>query len=542
MIPQTAPLIILIKLALNIRIANLKKGQQLRFLKDFCSHLRSPLIFPEACKSKRDCILSALSEHFFKSQFSSYAGHLASLIFSPEIPTWIRNCVNESHPYSVLDYFLDDMEIYSELPVSTNPSIYFKSTHISYMVDSESFDFLTCNSMRPKIVYTLFAQYSDSYVWLCLVFSIVFLTALIQLKQKGDWGDLIFKFLGILFNISTCIGKVISGKKWSFVHWVLFIWFFGAFVLNNWYQIVVITDFIKPAAVISPWNHIFALHEFSIVTPLGENFPDLERLKHLTNFLHTGKSIRVEFTYEKSLMKTKSVFNGTFLYESAKNHSNAVLAWGYTAFGYSIWSMFGNICAQTWLNSNSSTHTEMYGCKEKSELMTTLDPVRMYDWETIYTKIKKCDHKVAYVSKSAEIMEFKRKVNKPGRPKMFQSGNQNNRHVSLFIFWSFRAVSVNDGDIHLKRLKNLVEFGLYRYLKNAAINSINNTFLGQNEKYGEFIPLNLESNIASFFYVYFFFLVVICSVAVLRYLVSTLFCAVQLTSFYSSHIFPIRVQ
>ena len=121
-----------------------------------------------------------------------------------------------------------------------------------------------------------------------------------------------------------------------------------------------------------------------------------------------------------------------------------------------------------------------------------------YDWETIYTKIKKYDKKVAYVSESMEIMEFKKKVNKPGRPKKFQSGKQ--KQLGRFIFWSFRVASRNNADdIHLKRLKNLVEFGLYKYLKKLTINSTNIEFLRKNEKDSEFIPLNLESNIASLF-------------------------------------------
>jgi len=339
MIPQTVPSIILIQSALNIRIANLKKEQQSKFLKDFCySNLRSVTNLSRECKSKEDCLLSSLSHYLLKTECFSFAGQLCSVLFSPEIPTWIRNCGNESHPYSLFDYFLDDMEVYTELPISTKPSVYFKSTHISYMVDSESFDFLTCNSIEHKIVYTIFAQYFDLYVWLSLVFSIVSITALIRLKQKSHWGDLVLNFIGILLNISTYIGKVFASKKWSFVHWVLFIWFFGAFVPNNWYQIVVISDFIKPAAVISPWNHIFALHEFSVVTPLGESFPSLESLRNLTNFQDRGK---VRFIYEKSFMKKKvPVVKGTILYESAKNQSSAVLAWGYTAFGHRMWSMF----------------------------------------------------------------------------------------------------------------------------------------------------------------------------------------------------------
>ena len=538
-------LIISIKSALNIRIANLKKEQQLKFLKQFCSKLHSPMIFSRECKSKQDCLLSALSHHILKSKFSSISDHLGSLIFSPEILTWIANCGNKSHLHSPIGYFLDNMTIVSELPVTKKFKEYFQSKHVSYIVNSDSFDFLTCNSMEPKIVYTMFAQYFDLYVWLSLVFSIVFLSALIRLKQKSDWGALVLKFVGILLNISICIGKVSSGKKWSFVHCVWFIWFFGALVLNNWYQIVVISDFIRPATVISPWDHIFSLNGFSIVTPLGENLPHLERLKNYMVFRHNKKlnTLRVQYTHEKSFMTTKTVSNGTILYESAKNHTTAVLAWGYTALGYAIWSMFGDLCAQTWRGSNSSTLTNKYGCKETSEMITSLDPVQMYDWDTIYTKIKNCDNKVAYVSKSAEIIEFTRKVNQPGRPKMFQSGNQKNGQLSQFIFWSFRVASKNDADdIHFKRLKNLVEFGLYKYLKKLTMNSTHITILGRNEKRREFTPLNLESNIASFFYMYCFFCVIICSFTVLSCFFSTLFCGAQLTCIFSSHIFPIHVQ
>jgi len=544
-IPETVPLIISIKLALNSRIASLQKEQQMKFLKKSCPKLFSAASFPRDDQFGNTYLLSALSSHFLETEYSLFLGHLGSLIFSPDIPTWKKMCENESNPDLSVGYFLDRMSIVSELTVSRKSQVYFTSTHIPYIVDSESFDFLTCNSIEPKIVHTMFVQYFDSYVWLSLFVSIVSLTALIRLKQKSDWGALIFNFIGILLNISTCIGKFISGNKWSFVHWMFFIWFFAAFQINNWYQIVVISDFIKPATVKNPWDHIFSLKGFTIVTPLGENYPDLETLRNLTFFqiIRKGNIIGVHYTHEKSLMWAKYVYNGTILYESAQNRSNAVLAWGYTVFGYSIWSIFGNMnmCAQTWRGLHVANHTDKYGCKEKSEMLAKLDPVPMYDWESIYTKIKKCDNKVAYVSESAEIMNLNQKVNKPGRPKMFQSGNQ--KQLGRFIFWSFRIASKNDADdIHLKRLKNLVEFGLYRYLKNLAINSTNMKFWRKNEKDSEFIPLNLESNIVSLFYMHFFCLLVICSAAVLSYLVSTLFCAVQLTCIFSVYIFPIRVR
>ena len=540
MIPKNASLRASVELALQMRIAELQREQQLKFLKKFCLELRSPTNFSRNCKSKQNCVLSALSSNFFKTKFSSLKDHLGSLIFSPEIPKWISYCGNESHRYSPMGYFLDSMPIVSEMPVSRKPQIYFKSTRVNYyIVDSQSFDFLTCNSMERKIVYTMFVQYFDSYVWLSLIFSIISLTALIQMKQKNHWDDLLLVFVGILLNISTCIEKVISGKKWSFVHWVLFIWFFAAFLLNNFYQIVVISNFIKPASVTSPWDHIFSLNGFSVVTPLSENSLDVENLKNLTVFTSKETAIRVLYTYKS--IAIKYVYNGTILYESAKNHSNAVLAWVYSAFGRRMWSMFGKMCAAQWrgtnLGDNSGNYN--YNCEEKSEMMASLDPVQMYDWKTIYTKLKQCDKKVAYVSESTEIIEFKRKLNKPGRPKMFRSSNQ--KELSQLIFWSFLVASKNDDDIHLKRLKSLVEFGLYRYLKKLTINSTKIKFLGQYQKHGEFIPLNLESNIASLFYMYFFFLIVIFVAAVLSYLVSTFFCPIQLTSKSSSHIFPIRV-
>jgi len=180
--------------------------------------------------------------------------------------------------------------------------------------------------------------------------------------------------------------------------------------------------------------------------------------------------------------------------------------------------MFTNLCFNTWYCSDcaKSNHAVKHGCEDKAEMMTMLDPVQMYDWISIFTKLKNCKNKVAYVSKSAEIMKLGRKLNKPGRPKRFQSGSQN--QLTRLIFWSFRVALENDvDDIHLKRLKNLVEFGLYRYLKNTAINSTNMKVLRQNEKGGEFISLNLESNIASLFYLYCFFSVVICIAAVFGY-------------------------
>jgi len=113
---------------------------------------------------------------------------------------------------------------------------------------------------------------------------------------------------------------------------MFFIWLFAAFVPNNWYQNVVISDFIKPATVTNPWDHIFSLNGFSIATPLGENFPHLENLRNLTLFQTKRKedSIRVNYIYEKSLMRIQHVYNGTILYDRAKNRSNAMLAWGYT--------------------------------------------------------------------------------------------------------------------------------------------------------------------------------------------------------------------
>lgn len=383
MVPKTAPLMVSIQSALHSRIAFVQKEQQMDFLKqDFCSALLDPQYnVHKDCKSKRSCLLSALSHRFRKTSFSSFADHLGNLIFSPDIPTLIRNCGNVSHPDFVLSYFLDYIKISSEIPVSMKSYKLLKYAWVPYIVDSESFDFLTCNSMKPKIVYTMFVQYFDSYVWLCLVFSIVCLTALIQMKHKVDWGDLVLNFVGILLNISTSIGKVITGNKWSFVHWLFFIWFFGAFVLNNWYQIVVISDFIKPATIISPWDHIFSLHEFSVVTPLGENSPHLDSLRNFTIFQETRalNIIWIHYTHEKSLIRfPPAVYNDTILYNSAiNNHSNAVLAWGYSAFGHSIWSMFSSLCKCIWRGLNSPTCVDEHGCKGKNEMLANLDPVHI---------------------------------------------------------------------------------------------------------------------------------------------------------------------
>ena len=127
----------------------------------------------------------------------------------------------------------------------------------------------------------------------------------------------------------------------------------------------------------------------------------------------------------------------------------------------------------------------------------------------IYENLSRCEQKVALVEKAETIKLIKSRLNVRGKSKTFWSGNPNHLQIEQPIFWGFDVPS-GMKDIHLTRLKSLVESGLYNYVK-SLMNPVNATVLAQldalvkNKDNHENIgirPLSLDSKIVSIFFFY----------------------------------------
>ena len=377
-----------------------------------------------------------------------------------------------------------------------------KLVFVKYMTHLVSFNFLTCNSIEHTVNYVMFASYFDPHVWYSLAMCAIILFCVMygyhrKSAEHAAESTILLIFLPPLLSVS------VDPDKWTrqtfFMRFVIFIWILGAFLVNSYYQNIVISDFTIPIEAKSPWSGIYDLRNFTILSFLNKKSKYVGRVTNDVEYRFfqyktaTGGISRIVF--EK----------GSLLYTAS---TKSFVGWFHTDFGSAMWSLFNPLCPFWSQFSERGIETER--CEKNGRLIFNMEPYNVENIVDLYEKFSRCDQKNALIDSVDTIKAVESRVNVHGERKRFWSGDLNRLEIEEPIYWEFEEILAED-DIHLKRLKSLVESGLYAYLKSWT-NPVNTTVLSQLEQkvyenssvYGNtgVRPLSLKSNIVSIFFMY----------------------------------------
>ena len=227
----------------------------------------------------------------------------------------------------------------------------------NYLADTNQYNFITCNSVSPTLSFKMYIEFFDTEVWIFLLFSIggmVIMIGLVlrfmeSLKYSRTMPMVGLVLFGSLLNVSLNYGRILKLGKFTtrrFIATIFAIWFLLAAIINNMYQIVVISHVTKPKALKSSWNRIEQLQDFSILTSLVPGIPSIENFteNEFNETIWDGESFGYRMILIKNpnaRMKSLTLHYKSRFYNVSKL---ALIARSYSDFGYAAWNNLDQEC------------------------------------------------------------------------------------------------------------------------------------------------------------------------------------------------------
>jgi len=243
------------------------------------------------------------------------------------------------------------------------------NTHLTknYWVDTNQYNFITCNSESPTFSFKMYIEFFDTEVWiglLCSMSGIMIIIGLVlqfmeSLKFSRTTPMVGLVLFGSLLNVSLDYKPILKLGKLKtrrFVATIFGIWFLLAAIVNYMYQIVVITHMTHSCSDSheeTPWNRIDQLNDFSILTSLVPGIPSIENFtENEFNETWTGdldyRMIKIK--NPNARMKSLTLNRNSIFYNGSKQ---AFIARSYSDFGFAAWNKLDPECL---------THFRMGGC------------------------------------------------------------------------------------------------------------------------------------------------------------------------------------
>lgn len=388
------------------------------------------------------------------------------------------------------------------------------------IVQSEPVNFLTCYGLKQNILFDDYIKSFDKYTWsfLLVFYSILTIIASIILTTKENLN--FFFILPIValeayatllnvhsFNLHQLTQHL--GSKFAF-KFLFLTWFFAAFLLNNAYQNLVISNVIKPLSVNSPWSSIDELEDFNKFVPLYDYIKDYDGLIQVLNVWKNKNPTRMS-------VRVKDLKNGRFkIYHC--NDTMPVQDWVYKAPFTFFFSAIGNklreehekgqLCPEVFKNNPiPRRRITVSPCPYIHKKLRSLRPAIKSRGMEIFGNISRCDAQNAYVDSSKYVNELYNFLNKGRNSKPFVKGVPESKYTQV-LTWTFKY-RYGGKDLFYERMKGILESGVYGFwermtnpLKPSDMYKLKSQGLEHKETKDGEEGQKLASNIVSVFYIY----------------------------------------
>jgi len=407
------------------------------------------------------------------------------------------------------------------------------------VVDTRSFNFLTCSQLSPRISFAIYLYAFDPSAWGLILGSLLSITACVSLfvfrSLPYEWihfrsivGSNFLWALGPLLNVSTELQRPASKVSLALAICIP-LWLLLGFVLNSYYQNIVISHVISPLKLESPWQTAgvedlrgLELYTPLVVTALNEhNFPHCisRDYFHRIDFSESGLYHGVEWNDPQRqrpgspviVVVSKDSVLGRTPFDPEAIFGWACSEWGSIMFPVRNFFDLDRNCASFQFNSSDGVPPH---CFRKAE---TLRQLTTFDWSNCTRFLNQLttgcglgNNRVAYVDNSETVELVWSELQKRVRRDSFLKGDPEAKSSQLYRIpraWAFTQYT-DEPNLYARRLQKLLESGVYRYLKRwgtaveeQKIGAIRD-HAGLNAFEKKRTRQGLDSNLVSVFYIY----------------------------------------
>lgn len=393
------------------------------------------------------------------------------------------------------------------------------------LVGSKSLNFLTCSQVGHRISLVIYFSAFDWPTWLLTLAAFVFVCSSISLVRilqheifsQCGLGATFLWVLSPLLNVSTELANNDKNEMKYQVFWKICIplWLLFGLLISAYYQNIVIAHVISPLKMESPWTQagVEDLRGLQLYTPHADSSYRLYCRGNKSKF-----EIYEQGEYYTASWKGSNKYNSKRIAVPKKSSlgmapfdPKIMYSWGCSEFGDSIFTHWKYFCNVSKVKNSITVQPH---CIAKSQ---TLRSLNIFEWSNVtefLTEITRdCgeQNRAAYLDDSEHVQMVWNKL-KQGRENKFFKGNVQSKSTKEFTqnrAWTFSQYT-DQPNLYAKRLQNLMESGIYHFLKSMWTKTSNERKI--REIYGNLTLLGLlnaennaqglNSNLGSIFYIY----------------------------------------
>lgn len=396
------------------------------------------------------------------------------------------------------------------------------------VTNTESYNFYTCKGLQstPKL-QNVVSQF-DIYTWMGIIasFLLVYGTAFASVKllegnSKFRFPNFALELAAPIFNAGSdsCVDNKLNNSTKTYLRFLLALWFLTMLVMNNVYQIIVISDIIEPLPLTIPWKSIvelplnlkkYAVVDQSLSTLTGQLKFLFLKPKSRTYVLN-GKSF-IQIPNDAKVIGIESVlFNASH---------KSILTWHLSPFGRFVRDDALK-CAEIFENQKS---LEIKFCLQLSKVLLTMFPQLSMNVSALLTAIQsKCSNAI-FIDTKENVDLISNHFNELARRKYFLKGSNNQPQFEMSVSWAIKSFFGHKHGLTV-RLERFMESGVLDFVK-LSLKAASQRNLGRETIFKMKVAaqsMGLDSSIVIIFYIHCVLLaILVCSnlcIAFIRYVI-----------------------